>query len=39
LPNFVRKNSRQNLTLVDKGGIGLNGNRWENLLLNAIKNN
>ena len=37
--NFVRKNSRQNLTPADKCGIGLNGNRWENLLLKSIKHN
>jgi len=37
--NFVRKNARQNLTPADKCGIGLNGNRWENLLLQSIKYN
>lgn len=35
--NFVRKNTRQGLTPADKCGIGVNGNRWETMLLNAIK--
>jgi transposase-like protein len=35
--NFVRKNSRQGLTPADKCGIGVNGNRWNTLLLNSIK--
>ncbi len=37
--NFVRKNSRQNLTPADKCGIGINGNRWETMLLKSIKHN
>ena len=37
--NFVRKNSRQNLTPADKCGIGIKGNAWETLLLNSIKYN
>lgn len=35
--NFVRKNARQGLTPADKVGIGVNGNRWNTLLLNSIK--
>ncbi|OIO41758.1 hypothetical protein COX97_01105 [Candidatus Pacearchaeota archaeon CG_4_10_14_0_2_um_filter_05_32_18] len=35
--NFVRKNARENLTPADKCGIGINGNAWETMLLNAIK--
>jgi transposase-like protein len=35
--NFVRKNARQGLTPADKCGVGVQGNAWENLLLNAIK--
>ena len=35
--NFIRKSARQNLTPADKCNIGLNGNRWENLLLKSIK--
>lgn len=35
--NFVRKNSREGLTPADKVGIGVNGNRWNTLLLNSIK--
>jgi transposase-like protein len=37
--NFIRKSSRKGLTPADKVGIGVNGNRWNTLLLNAIKNN
>jgi hypothetical protein len=35
--NFIRKNARQGLTPADKVGIGVNGNRWNTLLLNSIK--
>ena len=35
--NFVRKSARENLTPADKCNIGLNGNRWESLLLKSIK--
>lgn len=35
--NFVRKNARQGLTPADKVGVGINGNAWETMLLNAIK--
>ena len=34
--NFVRKSAKQNLTPADKCGIGINGNRWETMLLNSI---
>jgi len=37
--NFVRKSSRQKLTPADKCGIGINGNRWNTLLLNSIRKN
>jgi transposase-like protein len=37
--NFVRKNSRQGLTPADKCGIGVQGNKWETMLLNSIKQN
>jgi len=35
--NFVRKNAKQGLTPADKCGIGVEGNRWNTLLLNSIK--
>ncbi|MBU0958181.1 MAG: DDE-type integrase/transposase/recombinase [Nanoarchaeota archaeon] len=35
--NFVRKNTRDKLTPAEKCGIGVNGNRWNTLLLNSIK--
>lgn len=35
--NFVRKNSRRGLTPADKVGIGVQGNKWETMLLNSIK--
>ena len=35
--NFVRKSAKENLTPADKCNIGLNGNRWESLLLKSIK--
>ncbi len=35
--NFVRKNARQGLTPADKVGVGVQGNAWETMLLNAIK--
>ncbi len=35
--NFVRKNARQGLTPADKCGVGINGNRWNTMLLNSIK--
>jgi len=37
--NFVRKNVRDKLTPADKCEIGINGNRWNTLLLNSIKLN
>ena len=37
--NFIRKNAREGLTPADKCGIGLSGNAWETMLLNAIKLN
>jgi len=35
--NFVRKSARQKLTPADKCGIGINGNRWENMLLKSLE--
>lgn len=35
--NFVRKSARQGLTPADKVGVGINGNAWETMLLNGIK--
>jgi transposase-like protein len=35
--NFVRKNSREGLTPANKCGIGVQGNKWETMLLNSIK--
>ena len=35
--NFVRENVKDKTTPADKCNIGLNGNRWENLLLKSIK--
>lgn len=35
--NFVRKSAREDLTPADKCGIGVQGNRWNTLLLNSIK--
>lgn len=35
--NFVRKSAREKLTPADKCGVGVNGNRWNTLLLNSIK--
>lgn len=35
--NFVRKSARKELTPADKCGIGVQGNAWETMLLNAIK--
>lgn len=36
--NFVRKNVKDKTTPAEKCGIGVDGNRWNNLLMNAIKN-
>ena len=36
--NFVRKSTRQKLTPAKKCRIGVNGNRWNTLLLNSINN-
>ncbi len=36
--NFIRKNVREGLTPADKCGIGLNGNRWNNMLMNSLNN-
>ena len=35
--NFIRKSARKHLTPAEKCGIGVNGNRWNTLLLNSIK--
>jgi putative transposase len=35
--NFVRKGVRDKLTPAERCGIGVNGNRWNTLLLNSIK--
>lgn len=35
--NFVRKSARQKLTPAEKCGVGVDGNRWNTLLLNSIK--
>ena len=35
--NFIRKSARQKLTPAEKCGIGVQGNRWNTLLLNSIK--
>jgi hypothetical protein len=36
----VRKSARKNLTPADKVGVGIQGNRWNTLLINSIiKNN
>jgi len=35
--NFIRKNVKDKTTPAEKCGIGLNGNRWETMLLNSIK--
>ena len=36
--NFVRKSAREGLTPADKCGIGVQGNRWNTILMNAINN-
>jgi len=36
--NFVRKNVRDKTTPADKCGIGVDGNRWEAMLLNSLEN-
>jgi transposase-like protein len=36
--NFVRENVKDKTTPAEKCGINFNGNIWENLLLNSIKN-
>ena len=35
--NYIRKSVRKKLTPAEKCGIGINGNRWNTLLLNSIK--
>lgn len=35
--NFVRKSARQKLTPADKCGVGVQGNAWQTMLLNSIK--
>src|SRR3989344_844663 len=35
--NFVRKGVKDKMTPAERGGIGVNGNRWETMLLNSIK--
>lgn len=37
--NFVRKNIKDKTTPAEKCGIGVEGNKWNTLLLNSIKNN
>lgn len=37
--NFVRKSARQKLTPAEKAGIGVDGNRWNTLLMNALTKN
>lgn len=37
--NFVRKGVSDKLTPAERNGIGVNGNRWETMLLNSIKLN
>jgi len=36
--NFIRKNVKERLTPADKCGIGLNGNRWNTMLMNSLNN-
>ncbi len=36
--NFVRKNARDDLTPADKCGVGVQGNRWNTLLLQSLNN-
>lgn len=35
--NYIRKSVRKKLTPAEKCGIGVNGNRWNTLLVNSIK--
>ena len=35
--NFVRKGVKDKMTPAERCGIGVNGNRWETMLLNSIK--
>ena len=35
--NFIRKGVKDKLTPAERCGIGVNGNRWNTLLLNSIK--
>jgi transposase-like protein len=37
--NFIKVCEKDNLTPAERCGIRVNGNRWETLLLNSIKNN
>lgn len=37
--NFIRKNVKDKTTPAEKCGIGVQGNRWNTLLINAIKDN
>jgi len=37
--NLVRKGVKDKLTPAERCGIGVNGNRWNTLLLNSIKSN
>ena len=36
--NFIRKDVKNKTTPADKCGIGLNGNRWNNMLMNSLNN-
>ena len=35
--NFIRENVKDKTTPAEKCGIGVNGNRWETMLLNSLK--
>jgi transposase-like protein len=37
--NFVRKGVKDKLTPAERCGVGVNGNRWHTLLVNAVKKN
>ena len=36
--NFIRKDVKNKTTPAEKCGIGLNGNRWNNMLMNSLNN-
>ena len=35
--NFIKKCEKDKLTPAERCGIGVNGNRWETMLLNSLK--